>query len=159
MTVADDVRNIATAAEPAIEAWLDAAEEITELRIAATEKGLEWSSLKAVIVARIKDRKDGGNRVQKLTEKADNALTYADALRNKIIFPDGEPSPPSAKNPPVQAEAPRDGSPTQTVATPHRVPLRGDSAAVIGSQPVTAAPNPDLDIRNQPNLYRVGVRA
>ena len=83
MTIANDVRNIAAEAREPIRQWLEAAETITAFREVATKKELNWSALKAVIIASIKDEDDGGDRVKKLADKADDALTYADALGNK----------------------------------------------------------------------------
>lgn len=83
MSEADDIRSIATQARQAVEQWIDAGVLITGFRERATNLGLEWSQLKAAIVAQIKDEEDNGDRLEKLAAKADKALTYADALRGK----------------------------------------------------------------------------
>ena len=77
MRVADNLRKICSAARPAIEAALDAAEELSEIREAASEQGLDWSQVKALLKAHIQDERDGGGRFHKLLTKADNAATYA----------------------------------------------------------------------------------
>ena len=80
MSVADNVRSLSTAARPAIRAWLDAAEELKALRQAATDKGIDWSALKSLLVAQERDADDGGERVKKLLGKFDTSLTYADMI-------------------------------------------------------------------------------
>ena len=67
---------------------------IAQFRELATEKGLEWSQLKAAIIAQIKDDEDGGDRLEKLTAKADKALTYAVALQNKLNSENPQRTPP-----------------------------------------------------------------
>lgn len=80
MTVADNVRKICAEARPHIEAMLDSAEILAGLRDVAKERGIDWSQLKALLKARIQDDRDGGQRVEKLISKADNACSYAAML-------------------------------------------------------------------------------
>ena len=80
MSTLDALREIWTEARPYVEQQLQIAEVIKGFREAATAKGLEWSSVKALIKAQIQDEQDGGKRVQKLIEKAEFATAYADML-------------------------------------------------------------------------------
>ncbi len=52
------------------------------MRDAATEKGLDWSQVKALLKAQAQDERDGGDgkRVNRIIEKADFASAYADML-------------------------------------------------------------------------------
>lgn len=82
-TRAADLRAIAEVARPAIRAALDAAEELSTLRQAATDKGIDWSQLKSLLKAQEQDARDGdgeGKRVRKIVDKADFASAYADML-------------------------------------------------------------------------------
>lgn len=75
-----DLKDIFAAGRPLIEQSLDIAEEIAALRDAATEKGLDWSQLKALLKAQIQDERDGKHRVGRIVEKADSACSYAEML-------------------------------------------------------------------------------
>ena len=75
-----DLKDIFAAGRPLIEQSLDIAEEIAALRDAATEKGLDWSQLKALLKAQIQDERDGKHRVGRIVEKADFACSYAELL-------------------------------------------------------------------------------
>jgi hypothetical protein len=76
----DALREIWSEARPYVEQQLEVAEVIKGFREAATAKGLEWSSVKALIKAQIQDEKDGGDRVQKLVAKSEFTTAYADML-------------------------------------------------------------------------------
>jgi hypothetical protein len=52
MSTASDLKGIVSEARPLIEQWLDIAETMSGLREAATEKGLDWSQIKALVKAR-----------------------------------------------------------------------------------------------------------
>lgn len=80
MSTLDALRNIWTEARPYVEQQVDLAEVIKGFREAATAKGLEWSSIKALIKAQIEDEKDGKNRVRKLLDKSEFTAAYADML-------------------------------------------------------------------------------
>lgn len=80
MSTLDALRDIWTEARPYVEQQLELAEVIKGFREAATAKGLEWSSIKALIKAQIEDEKDGKHRVQKLVEKGEFTTAYADML-------------------------------------------------------------------------------
>jgi hypothetical protein len=114
MTVADNLRKICAVARPAIEAALDAAEELSEIREAASEQGLDWSQVKALLKAQIQDERDGGARVKKLAAKADNAQTYAAMMRFDNVA-DKRKTPPQSK--------------PQLAASTSSPPTRGDEAA------------------------------
>ena len=77
-----ELRKIATAARPAIMAWLEAAEELAGFSDLCRTKDLEWSQIKALLKAEYQDAADGGDRVQKIIDKADRASAYADMLAN-----------------------------------------------------------------------------
>lgn len=80
MATTDALRDIWTEARPYIEQQLEIAEVVKGFREAATAKGIEWSTVKALIKAQIQDEKDGKDRVAKLVEKAEFATAYADML-------------------------------------------------------------------------------
>lgn len=80
MSTLNALREIWTEARPYIEQQLQTAEVIKGFREAATAKGLEWSSIKALIKAQIEDEQDGKNRVRKLVEKGEFTTAYADML-------------------------------------------------------------------------------
>lgn len=130
MTVADNVRKLATAAMPTIEASLDTAEEMAAFAAAGREQGINWTALKAVLVARAKDNRDGGERLKKITEKADVALTYADMMACPNVAKQEKTSPQSKPSPRV-AEKPPSPSPS------------GDAEAAPTSVSVAASPIPD----------------
>jgi hypothetical protein len=75
-----DLKDIFASSRPLIEQSLDIAEQIAALRDAATEKGLDWSQLKALLKAQIQDERDGKHRVGRIIEKADFACSYAELL-------------------------------------------------------------------------------
>lgn len=80
MSTLNALREIWSEARPYIERQLEIAEVIKGFREAATAKGLEWSTVKALIKAQIEDEKDNKGRVAKLVEKAEFATAYADML-------------------------------------------------------------------------------
>lgn len=137
MSHANDILSLASEARPVIEEWLRAAEKIAAFREFATEKEIEWSQLKAVIVASIKDEADSGERLKKLADTADNRLSYAaiflktnSATENKIKLS-------VVWSPPISRETSEQT--TEPVASaPPRTP--SDGAAVSNSPaPDTAA--------------------
>lgn len=83
MSNATDLRNIFAAGRPLVERWLDLAEEFAALRDAATEKGLDWSQVKALLKAQVQDERDGtgeNKRVKRIIERAEYASSYAHLL-------------------------------------------------------------------------------
>lgn len=77
------LKKIYKAARPLIADGLDIAEQIAALRDTATNAGLDWSQIKALLKAQIQDERDengDGKRVKRLLEKADHATAYADLL-------------------------------------------------------------------------------
>lgn len=80
MSTLDALRQIWTEARPVVEKQLELAELVKGFREAATAKGLEWSSVKALIKAQIEDEQDGKHRVRKLVEKGEFTTAYADML-------------------------------------------------------------------------------
>jgi hypothetical protein len=125
MSVSDDLRKICTAAEPLIERWLELSEEFAAFRTAATEKGLDWSQIKAILKARKLDELDGGDgkRVKKIIEKADCASEYADMLGlgngrvNEKNFSAPPPKPVTAAPPREDEQSPRHRIASPPVAT------------------------------------------
>lgn len=82
MASSADLKDIFRAARPLIEQQLDLAEMVAALRDVATEKGLDWSQIKALLKAQIQDERDdnGGKRVKAIVAKAEHASAYADML-------------------------------------------------------------------------------
>lgn len=83
MSTSEALKSIFTAARPLVETWIDTSEQIAALRETATNAGLDWSQVKALLKAQIQDERDeagDGKRVRRLLDKADAASTYADML-------------------------------------------------------------------------------
>lgn len=77
------LKEVFAVGRPLIEQWLDVAEQIAALRDVATDRGLDWSQLKALMKAQIQDERDDtgeGKRVKRIVEKAEFASAYADML-------------------------------------------------------------------------------
>lgn len=75
------LKQIRADARPYIEQALDLAEVFTGFRKLATENGLDWGVIKALIKAKVQDEKEGGTvKVERIIEKADFATAYADML-------------------------------------------------------------------------------
>ena len=114
-----ELRKIWNAARPVIERQMDAAEIVAAMRKNATDKGFDWSQIKALLKAEIQDGRDekgDGHRVRRLLEKADNATAYADMLGiasekvNHYIFSDHESEPPNETSAPSNEPAKPDGA-------------------------------------------------
>jgi hypothetical protein len=140
MSVADNIRALASAAEPSIEAWLEAADEIAELAAAARDNGINWSALKALLVAKAKDAKDGGERLAKMTAKADVSLTYAGMLELPIVAKENKTSPqsPTASKGEGASGAPRRKIPgkfreNSAAAPPHAEPATNGEPALANA--------------------------
>lgn len=69
-----------TEARPLIEQSLDIAEQLAAMRDVLTNKGIDWSQLKALVKAQVQDERDGKHRVGRIVEKADFACSYAETL-------------------------------------------------------------------------------
>lgn len=143
MTVAENVRSLAKAARPAIRAWLDAAAELKEIRQAASDKGLDWTALKTLLVAQERDADDGGERLKKLLAKIDRSTEYADMIVSEKFgsTPQSNPAPV-----PASPDTPdRDGAEAESQASPSP---EGASATKFVSLEAaagdTAARSPDL---------------
>jgi hypothetical protein len=83
MSTSEELKKIVTVARPVIERWLDLVEELAAIRDAATQKGLDWGQIKALLKAQAQDERDekgGSKRVTRIIEKADYAASYADML-------------------------------------------------------------------------------
>lgn len=83
MSTSEELKKIVTVARPVIDRWLDLVEELAAIRDAATQKGLDWGQIKALLKAQAQDERDGngeGKRVSRIIEKADYAASYADML-------------------------------------------------------------------------------
>lgn len=75
------LRQIRTDARPYIEQALDLAEVFTGFRKLASENGLDWGVIKALIKAEVQDEREGGSeKVERIITKADFASAYADML-------------------------------------------------------------------------------
>lgn len=93
---ATDLRNIACEARGPIEDQMDAADILAALGKTCRDKGIDWSQLKALVKAQIRDECDEtgeGRYVESILAKADNAAAYADLLAkmNKKNFSDDAP--------------------------------------------------------------------
>jgi hypothetical protein len=172
MSVVDNLRKICACARGPLEAMLDAAEELAEIRGAASEQGLDWSQVKALLKAQIQDERDGGHRVEKLVAKADNASTYAAMLNivaeNKKTSPQSEPAVPSFSLPAHPPAGRRNLAGGQQSSSHF---YSGDASAGDGSSgksgepalnrpsgagsPISFAPDYNDDIRQHPLLSRV----
>ena len=77
------LKEIFAAGRPLVEQWINVGTQIAALREVATEKGLDWSQVKALLKAQVQDELDGtgeGKRVKRLVERAEFASSYADML-------------------------------------------------------------------------------
>lgn len=77
------LKGIYTEARPIIERHLDDSELLAGMREVVAAQGGDWSSLKALITADVKDGRDDagdGKRVKKILDKADYSAAYADML-------------------------------------------------------------------------------
>lgn len=78
---ATQLRQVTSEARPIIERQLDDALKLAGLRDVVAAAGGDWSQLKALIKAQIKDEEAGdGKHVRKILERADYAMAYADML-------------------------------------------------------------------------------
>lgn len=83
MSLVDEIRKVWAEARPLIEEQMAIAEKLAAMRDVASDKGIDWSQLKALIKATIADENSGktdDGRVAKLLEKASAAEQYADLL-------------------------------------------------------------------------------
>lgn len=81
MLSSEALKKIEAEARPIIERQLEDALKLAGLRDVVAAAGGDWSQLKALIKAQIKDEEAGdGKHVRKVIEKADYALAYADML-------------------------------------------------------------------------------
>ena len=70
MTVAE-LRNLFDEARPLVKQWLGLSEQFSAFRIAATDKGFDWSQIKALLKAQTQDERDGGNdHVKRIIERS-----------------------------------------------------------------------------------------
>lgn len=75
------LKQVTAEARPIIERQIDDALKLAGLRDVVSAAGGDWSQLKALIKAQIKDEETGdGKHVQKILDKADYANAYADML-------------------------------------------------------------------------------
>lgn len=114
-----DLKMLCAEARPIIERMLDDAETLAAFREAATNKGLDWSQVKALLKAQIQDERDGepGKRIGKIIERADHASAYADMLgfsnMNENNFSaERQAAPAEERSPPIR--------PTPIIADPDR---------------------------------------
>jgi NADH dehydrogenase/NADH:ubiquinone oxidoreductase subunit G len=111
MSTAREVRNFAQELRPIVDRALDDAEILKGLREAATDKGIDWSQLKALVKAQAQDARDDGERVEKLIRKAEFASAYADMLganvneNNETRSSSNEPPARQAAPPPAERPA------------------------------------------------------
>lgn len=161
MASSTDLKAIFAEARPLIEQQLDLAELVVALRDAATDKGLDWSQIKALLKAQIQDERDDksdGKRVKAIVAKAEHASAYADMLglakMNEIIFSPHSSEPTSS---PVETDKAETvsiaGEPPAVSATPSPSAVHpAEAGAVIPSPP--AAPADPFDIGDIPEFLR-----
>lgn len=77
---AKDLKDVFAAGRPLVEQALDLTEQFAALRDVATEKGIDWSQVKALLKAQVQDERDNKHRVGRIVEKADFACAYAEML-------------------------------------------------------------------------------
>lgn len=137
-----ELRKIWDAARPVIERQMDDAEIVAAMRKNATDKGFDWSQIKALLKAEIQDERDekgGERRIRRLLEKADNATAYADMLGiapgsvNEKNFSDANSAPPPA---PAQAGGVEAGESDEQTANP----------LGPGAPPPSDSPAPDTEM-------------
>lgn len=81
MLTSSKLKQVTSEARPIIERQLEDALKLAGLRDVVAAAGGDWSQLKALIKAQIKDEEAGdGKHVRKILEKADYAMAYADML-------------------------------------------------------------------------------
>lgn len=87
------LKEVVAEARPILERMMDDADTIAAFRDVIAEQGGDWSALKALIKAQIKDDRADigeGKHVRKILEKAEFATGYADMLgwskNNENIF-------------------------------------------------------------------------
>ena len=145
-----ELRKIATAARPAIISWLEAAEELAGFSDLCRTKDIEWSQVKALLKAEYQDAQDGGQRVQKIIDKADRASAYAEMLAGADI-----PKNISGKESRGSVEC-RDIPPSVRQADPDSR-VAAPKALGIGAREAGVAPGPrdtDIDLTIPPFLDR-----
>lgn len=138
MTLASDLRNIASEACRIISDDLDNAEILKGLSKVCREKGIDWGQLKALVKAQEQDTRDGGHRVEKIVEKADFASSYAELLssnmNNKQESCSSSPAPvqetPAPEPAPVIAPEPEPG--------PYSIPSDGSLPAFLRREQVAS---------------------
>ena len=76
------LRQIQKEARPYVEQMLDLKEVFSGFQKLASDNGLDWGAVKALLKAQVEDERaeDGTKRVDKIIEKADFATAYADML-------------------------------------------------------------------------------
>lgn len=114
-TTASELKKLVAESRPLIEQSLDLSEQFSALREAATEKGIDWSQVKALLKAQIQDERDGeGKRVGRILEKADFASAYADMLGFGKMNENNFSSPPAVELPKVDTSNRPFGLPPDT---------------------------------------------
>lgn len=139
-STSEALKKIWKAARPLIAEGLDIAEQIAALRDTATDHGLDWSQIKALLKAQIQDERDDngdGKRMKRLLEKADHATAYADML--------GFSAPNmNEKNISAVEHDPDTGEITDTENRTGAAPATSGAAGVVAGTSAPAAPIPDF---------------
>lgn len=102
------LKEIVSEARPYIERQMDDAERIAGFRDVVADAGGDWSALKALIKAQIKDERDEtgkGSHVQKILDKAEFSSGYADMLGWSNMNEQNFSSKPQAASQPAQSQA------------------------------------------------------
>lgn len=83
MFSSEDLKAVVTELRPIIERQIADSALITAMREVVTEKGGDWSAIKALVKAQVQDDQDeagDGKRVRKVIEKGEFTTAYADML-------------------------------------------------------------------------------
>lgn len=124
-----DLKKIITEIRPIIERQLDDAQLIAGFRNTVAEQGGDWSALKALVKAQIKDERDeagDGKHVRAILERAEYSSVYADMLgwanMNENNFSADNSLPEATVKGEADGTLPRTASPAVEISTQHPNP-------------------------------------
>lgn len=142
MTVAE-LRGLFEEARPLVKQWLGLSEQFAAFRTAATDKGFDWSQIKALLKAQAMDERDSTDKhVKRIIDRAEYASSYAAQLGlgqvNEIIYSDE----PEAVAPVKSAEKPA-AKPIEIVPEP----ASKDIIGAAGNHTLTGGDNAGMPAR------------
>ncbi|UYQ70996.1 hypothetical protein OF122_13100 [Pelagibacterium flavum] len=138
------LKEIVSEARPYIERQMDDADMISGFRDVVAAEGGDWSALKALIKAQIKDERDEtgkGSHVQKILDKAEFSSGYADMLGWSNMNEQNFSSEPQVAPQPAQS-LPVQDDPVVTPSTG-----QGGDESPVNNSPETANETPSTDTR------------